>query len=399
MKQTILLLIIISLFFGCTKDEVVSSGEMFDISGRYGEFKIDTIYAYQDTFIFGDYSKTENSLYLNVGRKEVFSSLVYIKFAYLPVDTVELDSVSIQFRAAHWFGSAGDNQLDVDVFATNKEWSENLNRYSDWHNISIPGNFISRVTFSTTDSATTNIEIPAEIVRSWQSDSTNFGLILVPAESEDGMLSLYSLENDKNYPLFIFNMVNDTSYVKDTIAVGNDATVFEFDNSLQPNYFTTQKDLGNNVISSGTISRALYKFDFTSLPETALIQSADFKAYYSSNQYLNNPDKEEIYKLRRVVDAESLLTHLTVDSSFISSTIRNITVELTADYLELSNSTEINFGRYMLQDVLNDNDQYPWFLIEYENPAEMLSLVSLEGINNRKPYLIVRYFDANRIGQ
>jgi hypothetical protein len=53
----------------------------------------------------------------------------------------------------------------------------------------------------------------------------------------------------------------------------------------------------------------------------------------------------------------------------------------------------------MLQDVLNDNDQYPWFLIEYENPAEMLSLVSLEGINNRKPYLIVRYFDANRIGQ
>jgi len=398
MKQIIALFLLFLLNFSCTKDEVVDSSDMFDISGRYGEFKIDTVYAIQDTFIFGDYSNTKNSFYLNIGQKDVFSSLVYIKFNYLPVDTIRLDSVTVQFRTAHWFGSDLENQIDVDVYVVDEDWLESLNLDNDWHDRSTKGQFISRVSFSTVDSSTTDIDIPGEIAASWQSDSSNFGIVLIPAETENGMLSLYSLENDENYPLFIFNMLNDSSFVKDTIAVGIDASVFEFNTLIQPNYYSDQQNLGHTVVSSGTISRALYKFDFSGIPEAAIIQSAELKASYSIDQQLNNPNKSDVFKLRRVVDAESLLTHLTVDSSFYSSLSYDITIESTDDGLSLSNSNEIKFGKYILQNVLNEKDINPWFLIEYEDQAEMFSMVSLEGITEEKPYVIIRYFDANRIG-
>ncbi len=391
------LLLIIS---ACSTDDATSPNDKLLINGEY---RIDTLYAAQDTFVVAPPLRTSYSSKLSVGKYKGFSANFLIRFVFLPPDSVKLDSARIELHGASHYGDNTVSAITVEAYKVLDQWDRDANMDDYWRNYTPNGDLVYSGEFTLSDSLNDSIiytiPIDNELIKEWQQieDSSQTGLYFTLASgSNEAVAEIASFNTLKaeDAPKLIFKRQTDSSAVWDTLFIGDDLTIFP------PEENGVFQNTQNVYIAGGNPVHSFIRFDLSVLPSNILIYSAALSAVLdSANTLVNNEFYSQFY-LRVVKDADDNLTDFTLDSSFVYDSRQNISMKKENSALLLDDYNQSNFGQTVLQKIVNGELDYKWFFLQYKVENQSLSVERILGVKNppHKEMLIIKYVRIDGFG-
>jgi len=391
-----LLIIIIS----CSTEDATSPNDKLLIKGEY---RIDTLYAIQDTFLTAPPLRTSYSSKLSVGKYQGFSANFLIRFVFLPPDTIQVDSARIEFSGASHYGDASVSSITVDAYKVLETWDRDANMDDYWRSYIPNGDLVYSGEFTLSDSLNDSIKyiIPLDndLIKEWQQteDSLQTGLYFTLASgSAEAVAEIASFNtlNAADAPKLIFKRETDSTAVWDTLIIGDDLTIFP------PEEGGVFQNTQNVYIAGGNPVHSFIKFDLSLLPENILIYNAELLVDLDGGNTLVNALFYSDFYLRVVTEADDNLTSFTIDSSFMVDYRQNISMTKEDNRLLFENYDKTNFGQYVLQQIINGDMEYKWFFLQYKIENQSLSVERILGVKNppHKEMLIVKYVRIDGFG-
>jgi hypothetical protein len=387
MKQLLTIALSAMILWTCSDDTVIQPTSDFQFDASYGMVVTDTLYPVDETFVVKEPISTGTSSRLSLGRMENFEAFFLIRFDDLPPDSVELDSVRMQLQGRGKLALSEQNELSIEVHELNDEWDSAANTDEAWRNY-VPGSPYRSLSISLEDSLTYTIEIDNQLIKKWQNEDQNFGLLFRAAALENQLIKEFgSFNSETSKPRLVYKRLANGSSSHDTLAAGLDATIFTYSGSL----FEEARQENHHVVSSGFVSRAFFKFDYSSIPKNILLSKAELHLPVAGENELLNPNKSQLFYLRSIVEAGA---DLSVDSTLNYDFNVNFVLSDEEGELVLSGDDAINFGQGYVQALVNGDLSHEWYSIQYLNENQSLSVMELLGtdaIPNARPRLIIRY--------
>ena len=397
-KIYILFLLIFTI--SCATDDATSPNDKLLIQGEY---RIDTLYAVQDTFVVAPPVRTSYSSKLSVGKYQGFPANFLIRFVFFPPDSIQLDSARIELTGASHYGDGTVSSITVDAYKVLDTWDRDANKDDYWRNYTPNGDLVFSGDFTLSDSLKDSIKyiIPLdnELIKEWQQteDSLQTGLYftLSPGSNEAvAEIASFNTYVGADAPKLIFKKETDSTAVWDTLIIGDDVTIFP------PEENGVFQNTQNVYIAGGNPVQSFIKFDLSVLPQNILIYNAEIVADLDSTNILVNKEFYSDFFIRVVKEADDNLTSFTIDSSFVNDYRQNISMMKENNRLVFSDYDRNNFGQYVLQNIINGDLEYKWFFLQYKIEDQSLSVERILGVKNppHREMLIVKYVRIDGFG-
>ena len=394
-KISLLTITYLALFWACKEaDPLVDPGK--DILDSYGEICNDTLYAVADTFLVKGKVNTANSSKLLLGFYKDFESRFLIKFDKFPADTIAIDSLKMRLTSFSSFPQEAGS-IRGKIYLVTNEWQESVNSDVDWDyrdNIDYSPETSADFEMVSEDSATFLIDLPTGLVDIWRDTTAgnrNFGLLFDYSEVQQ-IIEITSSEtfNENNLPKLIFIYRNTAldSTVKDTSIATMDASVIEYNGTFNPE---------NVYIAAGYIVNAFIAFDFSLIPENAILSSVDLFLKQDSDNSIINTNKGSSFYLRNVVTDYDQLPYYRIDSTFITNLAYNVLLSEDDDkQLRVINSIRPNIAQNFIQSIINKDIKHGSFYLEYTNQANEISVYAIRHSADPaifiRPKIVVEYY-------
>ena len=406
MKKLLLFLLLAILWISCQDLNSIQAPKEFDLKNHFGQYVDTTLYPDKVTFQINERENTINGLDLCVGTYKGFRAGFLLKFVALPSIDKEIDSVSLRLKSFSQFGQPTGMQT-IEVYEVDQPWKEDANTEDTWHTYQ-PQNLLGTYTFETTDTLTFTFPIDTAVVNRWRrEDSLNYGLYIQPAGDNGSVIREFlSLENNDPtvFPRLFFKVKNDSVFVKDSLALGNDATIFDYMPQGE-NIFDWAKNQGDLVIGSGIGVHPLLHFPgLDSLPKNSIVQGANLILRVKDQNFITNEEKNtydnanssDLFYIRNLSEANTDLTVFKLDSSFTTSSNFNYQMQQQEGNLQLlSEAEQTKFGENVVQNLLNGNKKSKGFYLRYEDEVSRLSFKRLDASSIK---LNIRYFRMDNPG-
>ncbi len=397
MKSKLILISIVFLasLWGCSDLEDTPSSAEFNLDDRYGSFVIDTIYAVKDTFIVGDYFDTDLSEKLSVGKIDGIEASFLIKVLSFPDSALHLDSAFILLNGAGTFSRDIQN-IDLKIYETGKEWEQDVNKDETWHHFQPATDPTINYFLDVDDTTEYKISIDPEVVLRWRDQQElNTGLYFKAAENTDGVIKEFGSFNSSTlFPKMVYVMSTDTSTVRDTINVGLDATIFDYPDDGS-GAFDLSKNEDKLFVSSGIPAHSFFKFDFSVIPKTALIDQAILSVEIDDDNDLENPGHSATFYIRSITEASQDLSTYEIDSLFITYAELNYLHSEDEGMLVTSETSRSSFGKTLIQLIVDGSVTNEWLYLQYVSERTDFSVKKFRGLEsyvNYPPRIIVKYF-------
>jgi hypothetical protein len=383
--------IVILMLYSCSNVEPNSApNPLYGKEGRYGNFVQDTIYAQADSVIRGKFLNTSLTAKLSLGEFDGLKAGFEITYNIFKDTALVVDSVYLKFSTANSFGPNANETVSAMMYQIiDSIDTDSINIQDIWRNPT-EGAFLSEINavqFNLADSAQTSVKLPNEIFEKWNvNNDENYGLYFSPLE-EDVVLEINS-RNSFIAPILVYYTHINDSVVIDTINTGRDATIFNYDelNGQALNFATNQI-----IVSSGIGSRALLKFDFSSLPENAIIFSADMVLTDDDTNPYENPDNSTSFLLKSVEEVAA------DEDDFVYNPTRTFSLRSDDGLTSILGTHKSDFATSVIQEIKNGALSNKWFTLEFINSVESLSVKRFLGAQADKtqsPKVIIKYLNA-----
>jgi hypothetical protein len=393
-KILYLILTILLFHFGCT-DSVLDDKNQSTLDA-YGELKRDTLYAIEDTFFTGGKVNTGQSNYLMVGSYSDYHTSFLIKFSKLPADTINVDTLRLTLRKASTLGDSS-NILSGVIYRVTEEWAESVNADSGWEmlsSIDYSPLTSTRFTVSGEDSSGLVFDLPTSLVDIWRDTTAgnqNFGLLFT-FDGAESIIKFYSGESaaDSTIPrlIYIYRKGTSETVTYDTAYASQDASLIDFDGTLDANMI---------YAGAGYFVYSFIRFDFSNIPQGALISTANFFFTKSIENSIIDDDLFQGAYLRDVTTDYRDLPVFQIDSSFTQNIYNNILLsEETESQLSLAENRRGGAGSQFIQSIINGQVAYGSFYIEHYAKTQGISLYAMESVANPelslRPFLVIEYY-------
>ncbi len=395
MISKIVSLLIVALFISCSNVEPnIDPNPLYGNDGRYGNFVQDTIYAKADSVFRGKYLNTSASTKLSLGEYDGMIAGFEISFVSFPADSIEVDSVYLKMSTLNSFGPNSGDVINSTMYKIQKSWvtddddlTDSINVAEAWRNPT-DGSFaaeIGPVDFFLEDSMETSILLPLETFNDWRiNEDLNFGLYFHPTQ-EDIVVELGARTSSLN-PMLVYYTHIDDSVIMDTIYVSSDASIYNYNENGSALNF----DENMLIVSSGTISKMLLKFDLSGLPEKAIFYSTDIVLTEDDLNPYENPENATSLYLKPL---EKLSTN---QDDFVFSP--NLTFSLSSDegFSRVLGIYKNSLSTDVVQEIINGTVINDWFQIEFASNNDEISVKRFWGAKADKslaPKLIVKYLN------
>lgn len=371
------------LYPGCSDEPSVSNSVGAPFIGTTTNLliKTDTLTATASS-TFKQYSVMNYKTDL-IGNFGNFVAYTLVQFQALPqVDTVNVRSASLKFRAETWYGDSAAT-FAFNVHEISRSWTQTSFRWdslgTDFFNPSfVHGTLNSSIT---ADTEFITVSLDTTMVRRWLQSATssgNFGVILVPVPGTNVVRGMHAfgVDADSLWPTLTIIGQGISSSTPDTFTTkfGQDTFVGNIDN-LNP-------DPQLIYAQSGVVFRSRLTFDVSSIPRGAIISEA---------QLVLTPSLAAT-RLTKFTSDTSVMAHLSLsatDSSIFEATSARIAGSLPSGTFGGSirhavqywvNNQSLNYGlilRANTSSEFNSPDVFAFFNQTAE-PA-------------KRPYLIIKY--------
>lgn len=411
MKKIIFLLLPLLFMFSCQDLNSIQPPDELDLKGQFGTFVDTLFYANAATFEVDPKPATGNGKNLCAGNYQDFSSAFFIQFIGIPSDTITIDSAYIELTTHGRFGAA-DETLDLDVYRVDEDWDEHtVNTLAEFHNYQ-PLTLLEQIQVGTEDSLKVRIPLDTTLFNEWRYDteSNNGMYIRSTASSENHIREFESFEviNPLDWPKIYFFYMDDTVSVKDSVRIGFDATVFEYDSS-SVNVFNPAPTENYLLLASGVQAKIKVKFDvLKSLPKNLVIQAADVQLDVDDTDLITGMPGNTLYNsnynpgfyLRSIMKTDS---GLVVDSSFSTNLSKSYYLRHGEGEISMSvSSDQEKFGKNQIQQIINGETNSEWFLLQFieeESSVSVLRVFDLDDPLHPNPIrLRLRYFEVTEDG-
>lgn len=382
MKKTLLFLILLLTAWACQDLNSVNPPDEYDVNGQFGRF-VDTVFYATDARFTVDYrSDTGNGKDLCVGNYADFQAGFFIKFIFLPSDTMKIDSLFLEFTSFGKFGT-GQEDLALEVYEVDREWDEHtINTLDEWHNWQPSGQPIYNTVVTVEDTAKMKIEIDTTLFNKWRYEpDQNFGIYVKAASAQGNHIREFkSLEsgNPLDWPkVYYFKNQGDTASVLDSVRTGIDATVFDYPQSSADNVFENAQANNKLLIASGIPARLFVRFDsLKTLPKTAVMQAANLILEIDDeNTALQNENQSNVFYLRSITSADSALNSFEVDSSFTTDSNFGFEMITSNGSIQMKSvSEQEKFGKNQIQNLINGRKSNEWFYVHFIDAPSPLSV-------------------------
>jgi hypothetical protein len=229
------------------------------------------------------------------------------------------------------------------------------------------------------------------LIDEWQAEESNKGLLFRAAESENQIIIDFNSFNSQNQPPgLVYTTKADTIASTDTLISGMDATVFDYNGNI----LDEERSKKNLVITSGYPTRSYIKFDFSKIPEKAIINRAQLILEINEDNIYQNPNQSNTFYLRAITETED---GLAVDSTYLYNLNVNYILLEDGSNLVLTENDAVALGQGYIQALINDFTDFEWFSIQYFGESNSLDMIKLYGSDNPEgahPALIVQYLIA-----
>jgi len=411
MKKIIFLLLPLLFAFSCQDLSSIQPPDELDLKGQFGTFVDTVFYANKAQFEIDPKPATGNGKNLCTGNYQDFSSAFFIQFIGIPSDTIKIDSAYIELTTNGRFGTA-DEMLDLDVYLVDEEWDEHtVNTLPEFHSYQ-PVTMMEQIQVGLDDTLKVRIPLDTTIFNDWRYDTeTNNGLyIRSTAALENHIREFESFEvlNDLDWPKIYFFYMDDTVSVKDSVSIGFDAIVFEYDSSAYNVFDPTPTD-NYLLLASGLQAQIKVQFDFLkSLPKNMVIQSADLQLDVDDTDIisgmpentLDNPNYGSGFYARSIMNTDS---GLVVDSTFTTNLNNSFYMQQTDDKISMPTAyDQEKFGKNQIQQIINGETNSEWFLIQFTEEESVVSVLRLFGLEDpihpNPIRMQLRYFEVTEDG-
>jgi hypothetical protein len=350
-KLLLLVLFFLSMFLSCEDIDPLRDVKKDRI--EYGEVRRDTLFAVADTFLTAGRVNTGFSPKIHLGSYKDFETRFLFKVDSIPNDSIVLDSLVLLLSSEINYGDVM-SPISGNIYLVNGEWEEDVNLDENWDylmNIDNSPATTTNFSLSTEDSVNYRINLPTQIIDTWRDTTAggkNFGL-LVDYDQADHIKTLHSSEasSDSIKPrlLYIYHDATTDSVVRDTAFSTADATLIDF---------VGQFDSEKLFISSGYTAHSFLQFDFTLIPENAIISSVNFKFTQDTVNSFINKNQPQIFLMRNVTTEFDLLPQYDIDSTFTNDLLfRVLLTEETENQLSLGSSSRGIIGQNFIQSIIN----------------------------------------------
>lgn len=411
MKKIIFILFPLLFIFSCQDLSSVKPPDELDLQGQFGRFVDTVFYANKARFEVDYRPATGNGKNLCAGNYQKFESAFFIQFIGLPSDTMKIDSVYIELTSNGKFGS-GTEALDLDVYLVDEEWDEHtVNTLEEFHHYQ-PGTNIYQMHVNIEDTIKVKIPIDTTIFNEWRYDTdTNKGLYIRSTSALENHIrefESFEVSNDLDWPKIYFFTTDDTVSVMDSVRIGFDATVFEYD-SAEVNIFNPTSSEDYLLLASGMQARVKVQFEvLKSLPKNLVVQAADVQMDIddtdiisgSAENTLDNANFSSGFYLRSITNTDS---GLVTDSSFVTDMNYSFYMKRSDETISMPTAADQErFGKVQIQNIINGETNSEWFLIQYaeeESVVSVLRLFGLDDVTHPNPIrLQLRYFEVTEDG-
>lgn len=394
-KIIILTLLGSSLFWSCFEGD-----PLHDIDGRNlsnTNIHRDTLYAVNSRSVIGGRVTTALSTKLLLGAYEGFETRALIQFGTIPSDTLQIDSLTLVLTSLANQGEAL-GPIRGTAYLVTSAWPESVNEDETWNwrdNISYLPEYSASFEISAGSSQLHSILLPAAMMKVWQDTvggSKNFGLLLNFDEASyikqfSSVDALFSGQRPR-LGFSYYNTVLDST-IHDTIFVLQDASLIEFNGSLDPEKI---------YVASGISVRSFFEFDLSAIPASAALATMNFTARRDSLNSVYNPESTQNMYLRTVTTGFSELPYYQVDSTFTKNLYYTIELQQNDDQtLSIVNGYRGTGSQNFLQSILNGEITYGSFMVQYKYEGEDVSVYAIKDgpdiDKSMKPALIVEYYD------
>jgi hypothetical protein len=367
-----------------------------DILDNYGEIRTDTLLAKAVTFIVKGKINSGNSSKLLLGFNKDFDTRFLVKFEKFPADTIVLDSLKIRLTSNSKFGEP-TGPIRGKVYLVTNEWQESVNSDLGWDyksNIDYTPETSAEFELIYEDSAIYVIDLPPILVDIWR-DTTignqNFGLLFDYSEAQH-IIEISSSEapglNDRPKLIYMYHNAALDSTIRDTATATSDAYLVDFEGSF---------DLENLYVVAGYSVNAFIKFDFSVIPQTAILSSVDFFLKQDSVNSIINSNRGKSFYLRNAISEYDQLPEYTIDSTFVFNISYNVLLSEDEDkQMRVINSTRSIVAQNFIQSIVNQDISHGSFYLEYTNQASEISVYALRDSEDpfvsSQPKLVVEYY-------
>jgi hypothetical protein len=400
MKNTITILLTLLIIWSCQDIDPLRPPE--ELTMNYGELVSDTLFATADSIVINERVNTYNAPKLCIGNYKNFETTILLRFVQLPDSGSIIDSVAIEFSTLHVLGEAMSD-MPVSIYKVEEEWTETANTKDEWHTfaptteidaIQIPSEDSTRIKFTISDTS---------LIREWISDGFfNKGLYLKctnPGINYIREIASTEYGVDSLAPQITFRYWDeeDSVFVTDTTYIGLDATIFNNNGNEIFNIAQSQNDL---LVASGIGVRTYLEFsDLSLLPPNILVQKAelhvpvwdeDIQMQGQKNSFDNTNDKQNFY-INSITD----LSNSELDSVYLNF----ITMTQSDSLVKISTTNNrAVMGKYLIQNIVNGNQESNWFSLQYQNEGQDLSIKRFRRTADNPARLILRYFKVEQSG-
>ncbi len=410
-------LILILLAWGawivsCQKLNPIDPPQEFKAIDDFGSFVDTTITADSAFFVTNSYIPTNGSEKFSVGNYRGFKASFLIHFVRMPSDSdATYDSIFVILYRRHTLGKDAQ-YLSINVTVPDQEWSDSVNTMPQWHHYQPPAPFTS-LTLDAEDSAAVKISIPQDVFNNWvQDQESNKGLFISPSNVQSSFILEFTnffTQDPSLWPKLVYRKkIGQDSITHDTTNVGITATIFDYDVDNAQSIFSLAREQHDLIVASGIESRIFVRFDaLKGLPPTSIIYSADLLFKVKDQDFwdagmentLNNTDHPDHYYLRMVESIGQNGKEAEIDSIFKTNTYYNYSIYAGEGVLHFTTETDqIRFGNGFVQNYLNGKFSSAWFMLQYQNERNDLSIKRIYSILENGVQMRIRYYTVKSEG-
>ena len=396
----------------CQKLNPMEPPREFKAIDEFGSFVDTTITADSAFFVTNPYVLTNAAEKFSVGYYRGFKASFLIHFIRMPSDSgATYDSVFVILYRRHVLGQDAQN-LTLDITVPDQEWSDSANIMPQWHNYQPPAPFATQI-INADDSAAIKIAIPNDVFNQWVQDKeANKGLFLSPENSQSTFIAEFTnfyTQDPALWPKLVYRKkIGQDSVTHDTTNLGIATTIFDYDVNGPESVFTLARQQHDLVVASGIESRIFVRFDaLKHLPPTSIIYSADLLFKIKDQDFLDaglentldNKDHPDHYYLRMVKSIGKAGKGAEIDSLFKTNSYYNYTIYAGEGNLHFTTETDqIRFGNGFVQNYLNGKFSSAWFMLQYQNERNDISLKRIYSILQNGVQMRIRYYTVKSEG-
>lgn len=413
MKKILIGFLLFSGFIiACQKLNPIEPPKEFGAIDNFGTFVDTTFTADSAFFVTNPYVLTHAAEKFSVGSFQGFKASFLIHFTRMPLDSnVTFDSVFVILYRQHTLGKDAQ-QMTLNISVPDQDWNDSVNTLPEWHHYQAPSPF-ETITLDADDSNAVKISIPTDIFNDWVADKEdNKGLYITPASEQSAFIAEFTnfyTADPELWPKLVYRKIfSEDSVTHDTTNIGIAPTIFDYNIDDPQSVFSLARQDHDLIVASGIGSRIFVRFDsLKMLPPSSIIYSADLmftindSDFYDPTQEnrLSNGDHPDHYYLRMVKSIGQNGQDAEIDSIFSSNSYYNFSIYASEGMLHFTTETDqIRFGSGFVQNYLNGEFDSPWFMLQYQNERNDISVRRIKSILQKGVQMRIRYYTVKSEG-